>query len=79
MRPRTPLQEAAELIEYLHAVGNLAHLKPKGLELPFYQLYMLDVLLVLGLVVVLLLVVMVVVVKRVINLCSGASKKTKTS
>ncbi|KAK3744832.1 hypothetical protein QZH41_008809 [Actinostola sp. cb2023] len=57
MRPRTPVQEAAELIEYVHAVGNLAHLKPKGLDLPFYQLYMLDVWLVLGVVLVLVLVI----------------------
>ncbi|XP_020905441.1 UDP-glucuronosyltransferase 1-9 [Exaiptasia diaphana] len=91
MRPRTALEEAAELIEYLHAVGNLAHLKPKGLELPFYQLYMLDVLLVLGIVFLLVLFIVVFVIKRVINfcccrqkkrvinLCCGAPKKTKTS
>ncbi|XP_020905453.1 UDP-glucuronosyltransferase 3A1-like [Exaiptasia diaphana] len=72
MRQRTPLEEAAELIEYLHAVGNLAHLKPKGLELPFHQLYMLDVLLVLGVVFAVVLFIVVALVKRVIDLCCGA-------
>ena len=79
MRTRTPLEEAAELIEYLHAVGNLAHLKPKGLDLPFYRLYMLDVLLILGVVLDVVLFIMVAMVKRIINLCCGTPKKTKTS
>ncbi|KAJ7334416.1 hypothetical protein OS493_014730 [Desmophyllum pertusum] len=44
--PRSPLQEAADWIEYTQAVGGLQHLRPRCLDLPFYKLYFLDVLLV---------------------------------
>lgn len=44
--PRSPVQEAADWIEYTHAVGGLQHLHPRCLDLPFYKLYFLDVLLV---------------------------------
>jgi len=45
--PRSPVQEAADWIEYTQAVGGLQHLRPQGLDLPFYKLYLLDILLVL--------------------------------
>ncbi|KAL9988931.1 hypothetical protein ACROYT_G003427 [Oculina patagonica] len=44
LRPRTPIQEAADWVEYTQAQGGLANLRPRGLDLPFYQLYILDVL-----------------------------------
>ena len=44
--PRTPVQQAADWIEYTQAMGGLPHLRPRGLDLPFYQLYLLDVILV---------------------------------
>lgn len=44
--PRSPVQEAADWIEYTHAVDGLQHLRPRCLDLPFYKLYFLDVLLV---------------------------------
>lgn len=44
--PRSPVQEAADWIEYAHAVDGLQHLRPRCLYLPFYKLYFLDVLLV---------------------------------
>lgn len=44
--PRSPVQEAADWIEYTHAVGGLQHLRSRCLDLPFYKLYFLDVLLV---------------------------------
>lgn len=44
--PRSPVQEAADWIEYTHAVGGLQHLRPRCLDLPFYKLYFLDALLV---------------------------------
>jgi len=43
LHPRTPLQQAADWIEYTQAQGGLARLRPRGLDLPFYQLYLLDV------------------------------------
>jgi glucuronosyltransferase len=77
MRPRPPAKEAADLVEYVQAVGNLDHLKPRGLDLPFYKLYMLDVLLVLGLVIVLVLYLIAALVKAVFRFCCGSSKKIK--
>ena len=77
-RPRTPVENAAELIEYLHAVGNLDHLKPKGLELPFYKLYMLDVYLVIVVVIALALVLFLFLVKNIVWFCES-SKKMKHS
>ena len=44
--PRSPVQEAADWIEYTHAVDGLPHLRPRCLDLPFHKLYFLDVLLV---------------------------------
>lgn len=44
--PRSPVQEAVDWIEYTHAVNGLPHLRPRCLDLPFYKLYLLDVLLV---------------------------------
>ena len=45
--PRSRLQETADWIEYTQAVGGLQHLRMRGLDLPFYKLYLLDILLVL--------------------------------
>jgi hypothetical protein len=73
------VKEAADLVEYVQAVGNLDHLKPKGLELPFYQLYMLDVLLVLLLVTAVVLVILKALLNLVMKMCCGVSKKTKMS
>jgi len=44
LHPRTPVQQAADWVEYTQAKGSLAHLRPRGLDLPFYQLYLLDIL-----------------------------------
>ena len=49
--PRTPVQEAADWIEYTQAQGGLPYLRPRGLDLPFYQLYLLDILLLIFMVV----------------------------
>ena len=43
--PRTPVQEAADWVEYTQAQGGLQYLRPRGLDLPFYQLHLLDILL----------------------------------
>lgn len=75
-RIRTPTEEAADLIEYLQIVGDMSHLKPKGLELPFYKLYMLDVLLLIGIALAVVVVIFVWVVKLVARKCFGVSKKT---
>ncbi|EDO30401.1 predicted protein, partial [Nematostella vectensis] len=46
-RLRAPVAEAADLVEYVQALGHVDHLKPRGFSMPIYQLYMLDVLAVL--------------------------------
>ena len=43
--PRTPAQEAADWVEYTQAQGDLQYLRPRGLDMPFYQIYFLDMLL----------------------------------
>ncbi|CAH3019173.1 unnamed protein product, partial [Porites evermanni] len=43
--PRAPVQEAADWVEYTQAQGGLQYLRPRGLDLPFYQLHLLDILL----------------------------------
>ena len=43
--PRAPVQEAADWVEYTQVQGGLQYLRPRGLDLPFYQLHLLDILL----------------------------------
>ena len=43
--PRPPVKEAADWVEYAQAQGSLEFLKPLGSDLPFYELYCLDILL----------------------------------
>lgn len=63
LRPRTSIQESADWVEYTLAQGGLPHLRPKSLDLPFYQLYLLDVLFMF----VILLIVVFVAVYSVIR------------
>lgn len=80
MRPRAPEKEAADVVEYVQALRNLDHLKPRGLNLPFYQLYMLDVIFVILLAVVLLLFALKALLGFVVKLCCrGGTKKPKMS
>ena len=50
--PRTPAHEAADWIEYTQAQGGLQYLRPRGLDMPFYQIYFLDMLLLVTLIVI---------------------------
>ncbi|CAH3034095.1 unnamed protein product, partial [Pocillopora meandrina] len=43
LRPRSAIEEAAEWVEYAQAQGDLSFLRPRSLDLPFYQLYLMDV------------------------------------
>ena len=72
------MSKAAEWVEYLLAQGSLAHLRPRELDLPFYQLYMLDILL--AAVVFLTPVFMIVqyVIRIVASCIFGSWKKEKT-
>ncbi|PFX22678.1 2-hydroxyacylsphingosine 1-beta-galactosyltransferase [Stylophora pistillata] len=42
--PRSAIEAAADWVEYAQALGDLSFLRPRSLDLPFYQLYLLDVL-----------------------------------
>ena len=64
--PRPPVQEAADWVEYTLAQGDLQHLRPKSLDLPFYKLYLLDVLLV--------VVIIVFTEYFILNVAFGAIK-----
>ncbi|XP_048587310.1 UDP-glucuronosyltransferase 2A1 isoform X2 [Nematostella vectensis] len=74
-RLRAPVAEAADLVEYVQALGHVDHLKPRGFSMPIYQLYMLDVLAVL----VVAFISIVAVVKITIGACKSiSSNKNKT-
>lgn len=45
--PRRPVHEAADWVEYTLAQGNLQYLKPRGVDMSFHELYLLDIVLVL--------------------------------
>ena len=72
------MTEAAEWVEYLLAQGSLAHLRPRELDLPFYQLYMLDVLLAAVVFLIAVFVIVRYVIKFVVRCIVGSRKKEKT-
>ena len=77
--PRPPIKEAADWVEYTQAQGGLQYLRPRGLDLPFYQLYLLDILLLAFLVLAVALFVLGVLLKAIMNCLLGSSKKEKTN
>jgi len=66
-------------VEYTQAQGGLQYLRPRGLDLPFYQLYLLDILFLAFLVLVVALFVIGVLLKVIMNCLLGSSKKEKTN
>ena len=77
--PRAPVKEAADWVEYTQAQGGLQYLRPRGLDLPFYKLYLLDILFVAFLALVVVLFVIRLLFKSVIRCLSGSSKKEKSN
>jgi len=73
--PRTPAQEAADWVEYTQAQGGLQYLRPRGLDLPFYQLYFLDMLLLGTLIVMAFFFVVMLLAKFIKNLFKKKEKK----
>lgn len=73
--PRTPVQEAADWVEYTQAQGGLQYLRPRGLDLPFYQLYFLDMLLLVTLIVIAFLFVVIRLCKFIKSLFKEKEKK----
>jgi len=70
------VKEAADWIEYTQAQGGLQFLRPRGLDLPFYQLYCLDILLLAFLILAAALFVISVLLRRGF---SGSNEKEKTN
>lgn len=77
MLPRPPIKEAADWVEYTLALGGLPHLRPRGLDLPFYQLYFLDILLLVLSMMVVSLLVIKILLKGAMRSLSGSSNKEK--
>ncbi|KAL9988799.1 hypothetical protein ACROYT_G003287 [Oculina patagonica] len=77
--PRPPVKEAADWVEYTAAQGGLQYLRPRGLDLPFYQLYLLDILFLAFLAVAFSLLAIRFLLKSVIRCLSGSSKKEKAN
>ena len=70
------MKEAADWIEYTQAQGGLQFLRPRGLDLPFYELYCLDILLLAFLILAAALFVISVLLRRGF---SGSNEKEKTN
>ncbi|KAL9988795.1 hypothetical protein ACROYT_G003283 [Oculina patagonica] len=77
--PRPPVKEAADWVEYTQALGGLQYLRPRGLDLPFYQLYLLDILFLAFLILVVALLAIRFMLKSVIRCLSGSTKKEKAN
>ena len=77
--PRPPIKEAADWVEYTQAQGGLQYLRPRGLDLPFYQLYLLDILFLVFLVFVSGVFVIGFLLKSVISCLSRSSEKEKAN
>ena len=56
--PRTPLEKTGDWIEYVLRHGGARHLRPQVFNIPWYQYYLLDVMV--FLVAIVILVVMVI-------------------
>ncbi|KAJ7394438.1 hypothetical protein OS493_000247 [Desmophyllum pertusum] len=77
--PRTPVKEAADWVEYTQAQGGLQYLRPRGLDLPFYQLYLLDILFVAFVILVVGLFVIRFLLKAILKCLLGSSNKEKVN
>ena len=77
--PRPPVKEAADWVEYTLALGGLPFLRPRGLDLPFYQLYLLDILLVTFIMLLLTVLAVMFLLKAVINHFLATVTKEKSS
>ena len=77
--PRSPVKEAADWVEYTQAQGGLQYLRPRGLDLPFYQLYLLDILFLVFVVLAVALFVIRFLLKSVVSCLSGSSRKEKAN
>ena len=66
-------------MEYTQAQGDLQYLRPRGVDLPLYKLFLLDVLSVVLLVSVVVLFVIIIMFRSIIRCLLGSSKKEKVN
>ena len=76
--PRPPVKEAADWVEYTQAQGGLEFLRPRGLDMSFYQLYNLDILLLVFSVLSVIVYITYIFLKAIIKRLFKSSKKQKT-
>ncbi|XP_074623673.1 2-hydroxyacylsphingosine 1-beta-galactosyltransferase-like isoform X1 [Acropora palmata] len=76
--PRQPVKEAADWVEYTQAQGGLEFLRPRALDMSFYQLYNLDILLLVSSVLSVILYIAYIFLKVVVKRLFKSSKKQKT-
>ena len=77
--PHPPVKEAADWVEYTLALDGSPFLRPRGLDLPFYQLYLLDILLLAFLILFLTVFALRFLLKAAINLLLAPAVKEKAS
>ncbi|XP_020903637.1 2-hydroxyacylsphingosine 1-beta-galactosyltransferase [Exaiptasia diaphana] len=74
-RKRTPVQEAADHLEYVLRHNGTKHLRPAVLDIPWYQYFLLDIMIFLVTIVAVVLIFFISVGRWVVGLCC---KKVKT-
>ncbi|BET02819.1 MFS transporter, ACS family, solute carrier family 17 (sodium-dependent inorganic phosphate cotransporter), other [Nesidiocoris tenuis] len=73
----SPVDEAAYWVEYVLKHGNV--LQPASVQMPFYQIYMLDILAALMGACFLVIIVAKIVIQKVFDLIFGRKKSIKKS
>ncbi|XP_020892519.1 UDP-glucuronosyltransferase 2B7 [Exaiptasia diaphana] len=77
-RPRSPVQEAGDWIEYALRHESLAHLRPYSGQLAWYQYFLVDVAVFLVLVVLVVIMVIKYAIRLMCWVCCRRDKKQKT-
>ncbi|EDO39233.1 predicted protein, partial [Nematostella vectensis] len=77
-RKRSPTEEGADWIEYTLRHGRLTHLRPASVHLSWYQYFLLDVMLFMGVVLLSVAIVIWLVFKLIYPCCCRTQTKNKT-
>ena len=78
-RPRTPLETTGDWIEYVIRHGGARHLRPQVFNIPWYQYYLLDIMVFIVAIVTMVAMVIRLTYKGLCRLCSknGDNKAKK--
>ena len=77
--PRPPVKEAADWVEYTQALGGLGFLRPRSLDMPFYQLYLIDIFVLAFLILFVILFAVGFLLKAIIRRLTGSTRKEKAN